>query len=238
MNILSKQDKSTKALIYANLLPMFGVLFLHWSVTDILYTYWLETVIIGTITVLKMLKAKGIPDLERWTKIDPELKKITPTQITVMRTVCIPFFILHYGGFLSGYIFFINLGLPTLLYWTSPAVITSPQTWGVLVSAAGLFASHWLSYKQNFIAKEEFRKTNFVTLMFAPYKRIFVLHLTILLGVFAIVLTSVGLNAIIGNPEFLVRISQTLVLIIFIILKIAVDKKFHLLEHLKLKQTL
>jgi Family of unknown function (DUF6498) len=42
-------------LIIANLLPVYGVAFLGWSAVDAFIVYALETLIIGVITVLKIL---------------------------------------------------------------------------------------------------------------------------------------------------------------------------------------
>ena len=47
------------ALIVANLIPLVGVLFLGWSVWQILIIYWLENGIVGLFNILKMQKAEG-----------------------------------------------------------------------------------------------------------------------------------------------------------------------------------
>ena len=47
------------ALVVANLIPLLGVLFLGWSVWNILIIYWLENGIVGFINVLKMTAATG-----------------------------------------------------------------------------------------------------------------------------------------------------------------------------------
>ena len=52
------------ALIVANAIPLFGVLFLGWNVWTILIVYWLENGIVGVFNVLKMLRAEG-PDATR-----------------------------------------------------------------------------------------------------------------------------------------------------------------------------
>ena len=55
------------ALIVANLIPLVGVLFLGWSVWNILVIYWLENGIVGVFNVLKMSTAAGedAPGIER-----------------------------------------------------------------------------------------------------------------------------------------------------------------------------
>ncbi|MFA6549262.1 MAG: DUF6498-containing protein, partial [Candidatus Margulisiibacteriota bacterium] len=46
---------SSLALIIANAVPIFGVIFLGWETIDILFIYWFESLIIGIFNVLKML---------------------------------------------------------------------------------------------------------------------------------------------------------------------------------------
>jgi hypothetical protein len=47
-------------LIAANLVPIYGVVFLGWEVFPLLLLFWLENLIIGMYNVLKMMLA--IPD--------------------------------------------------------------------------------------------------------------------------------------------------------------------------------
>ncbi len=49
------------ALIVANAIPLFGVVFLGWNVWTILVIYWLENGIVGVFNVLKMPRAEGRP---------------------------------------------------------------------------------------------------------------------------------------------------------------------------------
>ena len=53
------------ALVLANLIPLAGVLFLGWSVWQILIIYWLENGIVGFFNVLKMRKAEARPTPRR-----------------------------------------------------------------------------------------------------------------------------------------------------------------------------
>ena len=47
------------ALIVANAIPLFGVLFFGWNVWMILIVYWLENGIVGFFNVLKMPARRG-----------------------------------------------------------------------------------------------------------------------------------------------------------------------------------
>jgi hypothetical protein len=48
---------SVIALLLANLVPVFGVLFFHWEVFPLMFLFWSENVIVGAFNVLKMLCA-------------------------------------------------------------------------------------------------------------------------------------------------------------------------------------
>jgi len=45
---------SSISLIFANLIPLLGVLLYDWNVLEILLLYWTESVVIGLINVLRM----------------------------------------------------------------------------------------------------------------------------------------------------------------------------------------
>jgi hypothetical protein len=82
----------------------------------------------------------------------------------------------------------------------------------------GLFASHGVSYVVNFIGRREYSTINLGDLVYGPYARIVVLHLTIILG--AIAVTSLG------QPVYAV--------IVLIGLKIVIDAIAHLKERKRL----
>jgi len=82
-----------------------------------------------------------------------------------------------------------------------------------------LVISHGISFIMNFITKKEYKKINLEKLMFAPYSRIVIMHLTIILGSF--------LSLVLGFP--------TSALILMILLKIIVDFVAHKKEHQKLR---
>ena len=44
-------------LIVANLVPLYGVFFLHWQVFPILLLFWMENVMVGLFNALKMTMA-------------------------------------------------------------------------------------------------------------------------------------------------------------------------------------
>jgi len=88
------------------------------------------------------------------------------------------------------------------------------------VAVACLLVSHGVSYVQNFIRKREYKRVDAKKLFFQPYARVIVLHLTIILGVFAVMVLGTSLVA----------------MILFVVLKIVVDVIGHLRERKKFRR--
>lgn len=82
-------------------------------------------------------------------------------------------------------------------------------------AALGLFVSHGVSFFVNYLWAGEYRTRTAAAQVFAPYGRLVVLHVTIVLGGFAI--------AFLGAP--------LLLLVILVVLKTLLDLRFHLGEH-------
>jgi len=193
---------SATVLVLANLVPLFGVLALGWSVSDIIFVYWAENVIVGLYTVLKMLAI------------------LSKTKEAV-GLFLVPFFCVHYGIFTSVHGVFVI------------SMFGFPET-GLLPTAAALaalLASHGFSFYENFL-KKEIEEDGSATVeingvptrvsgalnrsFWAPYPRIIVLHMTIILGGF--------FATALGAP--------TVALAIMVALKTAVDLGAHLAERM------
>jgi hypothetical protein len=205
---------SLAALLLVNLLPIFGVLFFGWSVFDVMVLFWLENIVIGLFNILRM-----------------------GTRLMLMRDwialLLIPFFAFHYGAFCAGHGMFVlalfgdglrnaaqNADMsPFGLFRMGTALINSQP--GFFWATIGLVASHFVSFVVNFLGRGEYRQIEAGELMHAPYKRIVVLHVTIILG--AIAVTSLG------QPIF--------ALLILIALKTAIDAVAHLRERQRLTGT-
>ena len=71
---LAKYKSSSFALIAANCLPLFGVLFFGWDTFSIIFLYWAENVVIGAINVLKMIACSPNANLLVWGDVDPNDK--------------------------------------------------------------------------------------------------------------------------------------------------------------------
>lgn len=197
------------ALVVANLIPLFGVLFLGWSVWNILVIYWLENGIVGVINVLKMSAATG----EEAVGAGPTFLVNGRPATSMTKVGLIPFFIVHYGIFWFVHGIFV-LTLPAFLSLASD----SPMELGigpVLFAAGGLAVSHGLSFWWNFLRGGEYRRSTPAGLMFAPYRRLVALHLTIIFGAMAVMFT--------GAPGAAVAI--------LVGIKTLLDLGLHLAEH-------
>lgn len=187
---------STLCLIAANLVPLAGVLFLGWNLGELMLLFWSESAIVGFYNVMKL---------------------IVVGRLAAIFTV--PFFIGHYGGFMSAHFMFVYF----LFIQGGQGGGTSAGVYTVLVEMFGplwpallsLFISHGISFWTNFIGNQEHVGRTTSQQMQEPYKRIMIMHVTIIFGGWFLMLLGTPLPA----------------LVLLIILKIAVDTRAHQREH-------
>jgi hypothetical protein len=198
------------ALIVANVIPLLGVLFLGWSVWNILIIYWLENGIVGAFNILKMARAEG-------TSSDPGPALMINGQpaSSMSRFGLMPFFAMHYGifWFVHGIFVFTLPAFAILSPGAADEMTIEPGS--ILVAGFALAVSHGLSFWWNYLRGGEYRRATAASLMFAPYRRLIVLHLTIIFGGMAIMFT--------GAPAAAVAI--------LVLVKTALDVGLHLAEH-------
>jgi hypothetical protein len=194
---------SAVLLVLSNMVPLAGVLFWGWKAYDVLILFWLENVIYGFINVFRMAALMGL----------------TRQYAGVM---LIPFFVVHYGMFTMVHGIFINAlfgpqsaGAHADFTSIAPAVSDLIGAPGFAVAALCLFASHAASTMINFIGRGEYKTTDIKQQMFAPYKRVVILHFTVLFGAFGLQL--------LGSPAYAVAI--------LVVAKAALDLAAHLHEH-------
>ena len=199
---------SLTALILVNVVPLAGVLWFGWRMFDVLMLFWMESVVIGVINLLRMaVRLFGAGELKG--------------------VVLIPFFTVHYFGFCAahGLILVLVFGPPGL----SPAqvlgasgffeiirqLLSEPTLrWGLIAIAA----SHLFSFLANFLWAGEWRRTGIDVLMGAPYGRIMLMHVVLVIGA--------AIFMAIGQPIY--------ALALLVALKILADASAHLRERRKL----
>jgi len=195
-------------LLVANVVPLIGVIGLGWDLHSLLVVYWLESAVVGAASVAEIRRAAGVDDPERLPSISFNGRPVGSFVGTSNRTVA-RFFLVHYGAFwvVHGVVV---LSFSAVFPGLSPA---APRVVGV--AAVGLVAYHLVSYRINYVGNREYERAGPVTLMVEPYRRVFVLHLTVVLGAFAV--------AAIGAPVG--------ALAVMVLVKTVLDLRGHWREH-------
>src|SRR6185295_9677361 len=207
---------SVVLLIAFNLVPLIGVLAWGWNVATLLVLYWVENGIVGVLNVPKMLLARGPGQTELG------IVKLTTTG-PVSRVGQVLFFLVHYGMFWLVHGVFV-FALPTFAsfgafdaggvvdprldpgfgsFFGDPLRRASgPDMTAVAWGALGLAISRGASFVVNFLGRREYLRVSVAEQMFAPYGRLLILHLTIILGAFL----SLALGSPVGAIVILVLI--------------------------------
>jgi hypothetical protein len=187
---------STVALIAANLLPLVGVLLFDWDLAAVMVLYWAESAVIGLYTILKM-------------SIVGKLGAV----------FAVPFFLGHYGAFMAAHFAFVyglfihpDGQIPRDIGAYDELRTIFLPLWPAL---AALVVSHGISFFLNFIGDREYEGNSMSALMAAPYKRIIVMHLTVIVGGWIVLA--------LGTPAP--------ALIVLVALKVIVDTRAHRREH-------
>lgn len=211
------------ALVAVNLFPLVGVAYLGWSIYDLMLLYWFENGVVGLYAALKMLATEG------------EDSSATGPFAFLGKLFLVGFFTVHYGMFWSVHGFFVVLlfgpggafgggpdpALGGMLDGTfgffagGPPIAARYLSGGLLLTAMGLVVSHGISFVGNVLRRGEDLRTPPKVLMTRPYARVFVLHITLVLGAFLVT----GL----GEP--------LAALLLFVLLKTGVDLAAHLRAH-------
>lgn len=197
-------NTSVWSIIAFNLVLLGMTILFDWKTFDMIVIFWLENLVIGFYNILKMVKTNSIST--------PADNNGSPqTQSSQLRLVL--FFLIHYFGFCAIHYFVL-----TSIFADHVGSFVNGSEWLVIFTAIGSnLISHGISFWQNFIGKKEYEKTTVQALMFAPYRRIAIVHLTILGAglLFTFVFT--------GQSIFYA--------IAFFILKIAIDIWAHTKAH-------
>lgn len=201
---------SLAALILANIIPVVGVLFLGWSVFDLMLLFWAENLVIGVLHVVRMYVVyhkNGPPPVDADPRTGIGFFSLQYFFFAMIHGIAIlaifsghdyadgPFQI---GAHVHNLYEPILIGGPLFLAWFSVAV------------------SHLFSFFYNFIGHQEWRYDDPATLYIQPYRRIFILHLTVFFG------------ALIAK----VSDEHMIILILLVVLKIAMDAHAHIKSHM------
>lgn len=174
-----------------NLIPVFGVVFWGWSAGLLMLAYWLENVVIGVFNGARIVASAAASGAAGLASL----------------IVLLPFYTVHYGMFCAVHGVFVfamfGQGLENVAGvpdpFNMPAFAKSlfaaePTLWASLATMVGwqivLFAIY--------LYRREYRDTDPMSQMMAPYGRIVVLHMTIIFGSFVVLA--------LGQPVFAVAL--------------------------------
>lgn len=213
--VIQRHKLSVAALIAANCVPLLGVLLFGWSTFQIVLLYWFENVVLGVVNVLKMLACSPDPTLVKPQHEMPAEGENNPLLTHSPKLFFVPFFIVHYGIFCGVHVVFVFALLSGGGPFGKGDSASDELSLNLLIAALAFTGSHVVSFFANYLGREEYRRTTLPDLMQAPYPRMVVLHVAIVLGAFATIA--------LGSPLFL--------LLILIVGKTLLDLKLHLREH-------
>ena len=213
------------ALLATNVVPLVGVLGFGWSVQTLLVLYWLESAVVGAFNVPKIRRAHGAETAasrERARRLKsngttvtlpdgpasvPERPVVRPETRGVAR-----FFLGHYGVFWLAHGAFV-LAIPLFTGDGGGVGVADLPTLALATGAA--VVSHGVSYRENYLADGEWRRVSPGERLYAPYGRVLVMHLTVVLGAFVVSATGAGVGA----------------LVVMVVVKTVLDLRAHLREH-------
>ena len=221
-------------LVAVNLVPLVGVLLWGWNVATLLVLYWVENGIVGLLNVPKMLLASA-----------PESGSVGVVRAGGLAVASkmgqVGFFLVHYGlfwfvhgvfvftlpFFVGGAVGVVGGGMDGAVevvpgfFGVGPAEAgpqsgsAGPDLSAVALGAIGLALSHSASFVINFLGRREYLRVTISRQMFAPYGRLVILHVTIIIGAMVSLFLGTPIGAI----------------VVLVILKTALDLTLHLREH-------
>ena len=170
---------STWLLIFSNLIVIFFAIVDNLSAVEVLWIYWIQSVIIGVFNFIKIISLKEFSTAGFRRGAGGELP---PTKAAKISTGI--FFLLHYGFFHFVYAMFLG-GLSGITRTSSSGA--KPDY--LLFTSLIFFISYLIEYIQSTRTPPE-EIPNLGVIMFAPYFRIIPMHMTIILGGFLSMLGS------------------------------------------------
>lgn len=171
-------DKTSWFILIHNLLPVIGVLFFGFDAGSIIFIYVAETVIIGILTIPRILLAEKNPD----STPGADGRSGLGGRIFIMF-----FFLVHYNAFNFGQIQFI---IPMISKGEGSALSIFfnfiYQNEFMHYALLSVFVTHTVSLISDYILPKVYKTVSPVAIMFLPYPRIFIQQFVAIFGGFVL----------------------------------------------------
>lgn len=151
------------SLLFTNLLTIGIAFYQGWSLSEVMWVYWIQSVIIGIFQYKKIL------DLKNFTTSGIKFNGKPVAETDAGKKSIAYFFLFHYGGFHLVYLIFLL------------ALHQKPDLFWFFLLAISYFINHYRSYKSTKVQDAK-RTQSLQTLIVKPYKRILPMHAVIVLG--------------------------------------------------------
>jgi hypothetical protein len=192
-----------------NAVTLLGVIAFGWPAGNVFVLFWVENAVLGAWNVVRIVTARGDGRGERPVRLTVNGRPTAAGPVPLALFFCV-----HYGVFWVVHGIFV-LTLPQFQTFGGESAGIANDPGAVAFVLIGLAISHGVSYRFNYIGRGEYLRTSVSAQMSAPYGRLMILHITIIVGGVAIAMT--------GAPSAAV--------LILVLLKTALDLGLHLAEH-------